>query len=393
MINCLFLILIILNLNQANDGNFKPFGSIGPFSELKVINEHVSGKYFYENHVQAKKPLLMGGIAKDYKAVGKWTDRLLSSKIVNYDRNYEVYVQREKKETRTRDMSLMTMNEFLNNYKTSDLYMISSLPEFLKSDVTLPSVLQCGDASKTLERTLMWFSNGGTKSVAHVDDLDNILCVFEGTKKIVLVDSFKYKQVAERILDSGDNTYSSIDVDRVDFTKIPGIFYYRADLNAGDCIFIPSKFIHQVNSFDRNIAVNFWFNFNRVLNTDFLDKCSDSDKFDPDYTLDSLEYDNPNEWIRSFIVQEAAAGNRDLKSWITLFANKFQIEESDLNKLELSNYIQEIFDVMDYDGDGYITDSEIIDVDENRFELISNIVLDFNQMAMNHVSKSNHNEL
>jgi len=390
------IIFIILNITEASDEDAKSFGSIGPFSDLKVTNEHLSSKYFYDNHVQAKKPLLMRGIAKEFKAFGKWSDRFLGGKIVNYDKNYEIYVQRGKKETRSQDSSMMKMSEFLSNYRGSDLYMVSSVPDFLKSDVPLPSVLQCGDASNILERTIMWFSDGGTKSVVHIDDWDNILCVLEGSKKVFLVDSFKYKQIADIILDSSDGTYSTIDVDNVDFTKIPGIWYYKAHLNAGDCIFIPSKFIHQVNSFDRNIAVNFWFNYKRVLNTDFLNNCLDTNKFNPEYTLDTINYDNPNEWIRSFIVQDVAAGNRDLISWIRLFTNKYRINENASNKVELRNFIQEMFDVMDYDGDGNITDSEIIDVDENRFELISNIFIDFHQAALNHVSKSgdeNHYEL
>ena len=42
---------------------------------------------------------------------------------------------------------------------------------------------------------LMWFSSGGTKSVLHLDDgLDNINCLFRGTKEIMFIDYHKYKE-------------------------------------------------------------------------------------------------------------------------------------------------------------------------------------------------------
>lgn len=91
------MIFIILKITEASEEDVKSFGSVGPFSDLKVTNEHLSSKYFYDNNVKAKKPLLMRGIAKEFKAFGKWSDRFLSGKIVNYDKNYEIYVQRGKK--------------------------------------------------------------------------------------------------------------------------------------------------------------------------------------------------------------------------------------------------------------------------------------------------------
>jgi hypothetical protein len=42
---------------------------------------------------------------------------------------------------------------------------------------------------------MLWFSSGGTKSVTHTDDYENIMCLFAGTKEFVMVDYFKYKSV------------------------------------------------------------------------------------------------------------------------------------------------------------------------------------------------------
>lgn len=40
----------------------------------------------------------------------------------------------------------------------------------------------------------MWFSSGGTKSVLHNDDVDNINCLFSGTKELLFIDYKKYNK-------------------------------------------------------------------------------------------------------------------------------------------------------------------------------------------------------
>ena len=40
---------------------------------------------------------------------------------------------------------------------------------------------------------VMWFSSGGTKSVVHNDDVDNINCLFSGTKELLFISYKKYK--------------------------------------------------------------------------------------------------------------------------------------------------------------------------------------------------------
>lgn len=39
---------------------------------------------------------------------------------------------------------------------------------------------------------MMWFSSGGTSSVLHTDDEENVNCVYHGKKTVLLVDPAKY---------------------------------------------------------------------------------------------------------------------------------------------------------------------------------------------------------
>ena len=61
---------------------------------------------------------------------------------------------------------------------------------------------------------MMWFSSGGTSSVIHTDDYENILCVLDGIKQVVLVDYNKFNSVVETIIDEPRGSYSRIDPDK-----------------------------------------------------------------------------------------------------------------------------------------------------------------------------------
>jgi len=45
----------------------------------------------------------------------------------------------------------------------------------------------------SIVKQIMWMSSGGTSSVIHTDSVDNIICVLDGEKTLVLVDPDKYR--------------------------------------------------------------------------------------------------------------------------------------------------------------------------------------------------------
>merc|ERR1719382_1162876 len=48
-------------------------------------------------------------------------------------------------------------------------------------------------------------------------------------------------------------------MDMVAFPKFANVSWIRGEISAGDVLYIPHTFWHQVNSFDRNLAVNLWW--------------------------------------------------------------------------------------------------------------------------------------
>ncbi len=55
-------------------------------------------------------------------------------------------------------------------------------------DLSLLPSLTCGGFQHLVSQAVLWFSSGGTTSVLHRDAIDNLNCMFDGSKEIVFID-------------------------------------------------------------------------------------------------------------------------------------------------------------------------------------------------------------
>eukprot|EP00746_Dinoflagellata_sp_MGD_P144074 gnl/MRDRNA2_/MRDRNA2_76837_c0_seq2.p1 gnl/MRDRNA2_/MRDRNA2_76837_c0~~gnl/MRDRNA2_/MRDRNA2_76837_c0_seq2.p1 ORF type:complete len:201 (-),score=47.41 gnl/MRDRNA2_/MRDRNA2_76837_c0_seq2:8-610(-) len=103
-------------------------------------------------------------------------------------------------------------------------------------------------------------SAGGTTSVLHEDDGENFLMLLDGTKEVMLVHQDHAQDLyAHAAKHHGTSAVHQDTVDLVNFPKFANIKWFKATLKAGDTLYIPHSWWHQVNSKGRNLAVNFWW--------------------------------------------------------------------------------------------------------------------------------------
>ncbi|XP_067665099.1 uncharacterized protein [Haliotis asinina] len=304
----MFPVYVVLMLKFASGetlkGHQQPLGSHAPPLGVTLIGKFSSPGVFYQNFVKEGQPLLMKSPLLDnpFPAFEKWTDEFLREEYGSE----VVSVEQSKKEKRNMPTSTMTLHEFLDLYQKKNVYLVHSLPNIMKDDVHLPITLQCGGVQHVLQDTVLWMSSGGTKSVLHSDKLDNLLCVLSGTKDVILIDKVHKSDVeAHGFVQEG--TYSTVDVDSVNlmqFPRLKAIPWHRAHLDAGDCIYIPYKWYHQINSFggdkNRNMAVNYWFSHRWWHNTT---DCQQFQQLNITEPLSKFKLASPNEQIRSHILE------------------------------------------------------------------------------------------
>jgi hypothetical protein len=221
------------------------------------------------------KPVLFKGAAKHMKAMKTFTDDAYMAEHFS-DQNLGM-VEFAKKETRTAGGGEMKVGEFLRRYKKDDLYTVSAVPPKMAGDVEILPFLSCSYGTNFMDINNMWWSSGGTKSVIHNDDQDNVNCLFEGQKRMIFwhpSDKAKIESDVcgwvdadvERQTNPRYEAYGAfggkIDVDKVDLETYPmwgKLKWWDAPMEAGDCLFIPTAWYHHVRSTGRNIAANVWW--------------------------------------------------------------------------------------------------------------------------------------
>uniref|UniRef100_H2YG19 JmjC domain-containing protein n=1 Tax=Ciona savignyi TaxID=51511 RepID=H2YG19_CIOSA len=236
-------------LVEAGDppGHLQPIGSHMPPMHIEERNDFPNPIEFYDNYVAPGKPVLFKGAAKQFPSYNNWKNDSYLSEV--YGSMY-MAAETAKKEDRNNPIREMNFTTFLSLYEEEDIYMVQYLtpPQPITKEMFVPKSLLCPGFLELLNMALLWFSSGGTKSVLHNDSFENINCLFDGTKELIMIDR-KHKELVP--IDNMEKGYSSVDVERVDMYKYPTLSklpWYIANMDTGDCLYIPMKWYHHVNS-------------------------------------------------------------------------------------------------------------------------------------------------
>merc|ERR1719378_817301 len=123
-------------------------------------------------------------------------------------------VEYNLKETRAGGQvpNMRTLKDFLGAYNTSDIYMVSRVPKQMQAELQFLPCMRCGGFLNFIDVHNMWMGRGGSKSVVHYDDQDNINCMFAGTKRFLFFHP-KWKKEFEANPNSDKNRFGWVDTD------------------------------------------------------------------------------------------------------------------------------------------------------------------------------------
>lgn len=355
-----FLLNVVCDLIP---GHLKPLGHHRkPLGGVTIIDDFPSPTEFYENYVSKSEPFIVKGVLEkgQFPAYKLWTDKYLSEKYGKID----VDVEGGKKEDRKANQYVMPMSKFLQIYNQSSIYMVYDIAKEMKDDITVPISLQCGGLQEAIRSVIMWFSSGGTKSVLHNDGLDNINCLLDGSKDLIMFHK-KYKKEIEGDHFVHQGAYSNVDVESVDMEKFPKLRdlpWYSVNITKGDCLYIPYQWYHQVISHPgRNLAVNVWSNHLRWFNTTDCEETED--KLKP-ISLKNFELNGIDNTDREMLIDIMFD---DLESG-TISRDEFIIRMKKYSSIEEDNdeTLHQMFDYIDQDKDHILTmyEFQVLDLDE-----------------------------
>ncbi|KAI8518322.1 hypothetical protein Bbelb_043390 [Branchiostoma belcheri] len=359
-------------------GHLKPIGANVPNKAVKVLQGFPPPDVFLRDYAIPSVPVLFRAAVTDSVAFKNWNTDEYFRQFSEADREKHT-IETRKKEVRTQRPTALTLRQFLDRYNQEDIYMVEAVPSFLRKDVPMPKSLLCEPLTNMLVDTVMWFSSGGTKSVLHNDDVDNINCLYAGKKELVFINFPRYRNKVD--LDHPEGSYSSMDVEAVDFTKYPfmrDVEYHRVNMSAGDCLYIPYRWYHQVNSYGRNIAVNVWWEHNLKKYVEALSQdCGDLSE---DATLADFNIENPQEEQPADHLKEFLDSVKDETVTFDVFEASVKKDRVATELIiwtpECRQIIKEMFDEIDRNEDSVLTQDELDLMQEEELEEVLGEKLD-----------------
>ena len=374
---------------QANPpkGHLKPLGhQTGGMIPVDETVEIPGSQEFYDNYVKKVKPLVFRGAAKNYPAFKKWTDSYLQE---NYP-DLEFRIERKKnlgyKSAPEGDIALGkdTLKNFIETYHETYKFLVSSLPTPMWKDVMILPCLTCGSFKKRILHLDIWMSGGGTSTTLHRDKFQKIQCLINGTKEwkwVSLDDQDMIYRAEEDITFTG---FSRFDPDRVDLDKFPNVSKVSvlfANLNPGDCVYVPQKMYHHVKSEGTmNIAVNTQFSlfkYDKKLNFSGCDASKISYKSPLDFEVDwpflgkgeltFLYPDLTHVLVRLLTLLKRKGENFQLALMFSLRNRR---------KPNITLEAQEIVNTIRGKSDGNITRDQILNLSKEKLRRIASILTD-----------------
>jgi hypothetical protein len=243
----------------------------------------MTAERFWREHIVPQRPVLVRGATRGWPAFGKWTDAYLEATVGSQtitaersmdesfgfeapDWNQSVHMHKPPPKDPDAPPPTYTWHDFLGEYAGTAppyVYASNTLPVALAADVLTPPWLPC--LHEHLNWPSMWFGGGPRNSLLHSDQYDNVYGVLAGVKEVLLVDpalsSFIYE---DKYLGAVGPVSSVVDIasPAPNYTAFPSLrhaAYWRANVSAGDMLYIPEYWWHHVYSHGRTIAVTHWF--------------------------------------------------------------------------------------------------------------------------------------
>ncbi|XP_033629786.1 uncharacterized protein LOC117291897 [Asterias rubens] len=350
--------------------------------ELKVVPGPLE---FHRRYVSRYQPVIFRGAAKHSRSFHLWTEEYLTKTYGN------LTVRMESRDEAANVVPVGaggvgrdTVENFLKNYQTSDSYVITVIPAPMEPDIAILPCLTCGSFSRSIQEVQLFLSAKGGKTLLHRDPYSSVHCVFNGTKQWIVIDP---KQKASLYISENSmyefGGYSDIEVDNVDLKKYPkmrNVEYARVILDKGDCIYMPSGYMHQVRiNGHMNAAVSIWFSHYYEFDADGCDDAQPAD-YQPASEVNILwRYSGIGDIVKSsmdiymFRTVLRTLADRNGKIWIESFVKKFLIGEN--YNLEVYQRMQNsVQQSMDPSNLGFITLEDLNSYSIERLkEIVSSI--------------------
>lgn len=247
----------------------EPTGAAPPGVVARVPS--LDAEAFFRHHYAASRPVVLTDTIRRWPQVATWSpawfrERFGAAEVaVTVDRTSDPdYDRNTPAHTRT-----MTLGAFVDRMEalghTNDIYMVArnealrtpALASLLGELSDLPPFLR---TSRIAGCVSLWLGPAGTKTPLHHDTSNILFCQIHGRKRVHLCAPWERDLLAD-----ARAVYSACDAEAAPGTPgaiPPSVQVYEVELEAGEALFLPVGWWHQVRALTPSVSLSFT-NFNR----------------------------------------------------------------------------------------------------------------------------------
>lgn len=240
-------------------------------SDISKVNIAQLNKVdFNQSYFLKGKPVIITGLFNHIPSLSSWSpDSLvgkLGNKLVKVNTSLDgVFTLDPKKGGFAAPPITIGFKDYIDKINrggmVEKLYMqqasiLNDLPE-LKNSLELPKYLNL----KTVEEINLWVGPGGNTSPLHYDQAHNFFIQLYGVKSFLLASPKEFYKLYPNSVFSKAQHMSRVNINNFDIKQYPKILkakFIKVDINAGEMLFLPSYWWHQVYSIDTTVSINVW---------------------------------------------------------------------------------------------------------------------------------------
>ncbi|XP_023293664.2 bifunctional peptidase and arginyl-hydroxylase JMJD5 isoform X1 [Lucilia cuprina] len=224
---------------------------------------------FKQKCFDRQQPALLLNTFQHWPALEKWRDLNYILKIAG-NRTVPIEIGSNYANDEW-SQQLMKIKDFLkrqfshNSEQSTDIEYLAQHELFeqipqLKKDFSIPDYCSIGNSKEAID-IKAWLGPKGTISPLHYDPKHNLLCQVFGSKSIILASPEDtpnlYPYEGEFLQNTSQIDAKNLDVEQ--FPRLEKVKFYYLTLQPGDCLYMPPKWWHYVQSNSPSFSVSFWW--------------------------------------------------------------------------------------------------------------------------------------
>lgn len=239
--------------------------SLSPATSDIMRKQGISAEEFLGQHYAANHPVVLGGAIANWPALSRWTPDYLKHRLgaapveVQGERDTDPDFEQNK----DRHRQTMPFNAFVDaiTQGSNRLYM-TAYNSAANREALAPLHDDLGfigeflDPDGSFPHGMMWMGPSGTFTPLHHDLTNNLLVQVRGRKRVILASP----RESGRLYNEVEVFSRTRDVTAANFAEYPllqGIRLYDLTLDAGDALFIPVGWWHQVTALDFSVSITY----------------------------------------------------------------------------------------------------------------------------------------